>query len=235
MTDQEKVAGWQAEHGTAEIADLLRWASQEFGQDLAFATSLGVEDQALTALIAEFAPEIPVFTLDTGRVFQESYVLLDETRKKYDLDIQIMFPQREAVETMVAEDGINLFYDSIAGRKRCCGVRKIEPLQRALKGKRAWITGLRGSQSVTRTGLPVVQWDGFNSLAKLNPLASWTEEQTWEYVRANDVPYNPLHDQGFLSIGCAPCTRAIKPGEDVRAGRWWWEQPEQKECGLHAR
>jgi phosphoadenosine phosphosulfate reductase len=235
MTDQEKVAGWQAEQVNAETADLLRWASKEFGQDLAFATSLGVEDQALTALIAEFAPEIPVFTLDTGRVFQESYVLLQETQKKYNLDIKVMFPQREAVETMVAEDGINLFYDSIAGRKRCCGVRKIEPLQRALKGNRAWITGLRGAQSVTRTGLPVVQWDGFNSLVKINPLAAWTEEQTWEYVRANDVPYNTLHDDGFLSIGCAPCTRAIKPGEDVRAGRWWWEQPEQKECGLHAR
>jgi phosphoadenosine phosphosulfate reductase len=212
---------------------VLRWAQATFGDQVAMATSLGAEDQVLTAMVAEATPTLAIFSLDTGRLFQESYELWQLTEKTYGLRIRQMFPNQAAVETMVREHGINLFYDSVENRKLCCGVRKIEPLRRALSGLKAWITGLRREQSVTRESLPVVQWDAANGLIKINPLWSWTQDQVWDYIKARQVPYNSLHDKGFLSIGCASCTRAVKPGEDLRAGRWWWENPEQKECGLH--
>ena len=172
-------------------------------------------------------------TLDTGRLPQETYNIMDATRERYGAAIDVFFPQAEAVQAMVAEHGLNLFYQSVDFRKLCCGVRKMEPLRRALSGLDAWITGLRRDQSVTRTDVHKVEWDTGNNLIKINPLVDWTHDDVWAYIRANNVPYNALHDRGYPSIGCAPCTRAIQPGEPERAGRWWWEHPETKECGLH--
>jgi phosphoadenosine phosphosulfate reductase len=174
-----------------------------------------------------------IVTLDTGRLPQETYNVMDATREKYGATIEVFFPQTEAVQSMVAEHGLNSFYHSVDLRKLCCGIRKMEPLKRALTGLDAWITGLRREQSVTRTAVRKVEWDESNKLIKINPLADWTLDGTWKYIRENSVPYNALHDRGYPSIGCGPCTRAIQPGEDQRAGRWWWEHPETKECGLH--
>jgi phosphoadenosine phosphosulfate reductase len=176
-----------------------------------------------------------VFTLDTGRLPYETYSLMEAIRERYGLAIDVYFPRADAVEAMVREQGVNLFYRSIENRKRCCTVRKVEPLGRALGGVEAWITGLRREQAVTRTQVRKVEVDpDHGGIVKVNPLADWTWAEVWEYIRAHDVPYNKLHDQGYPSIGCAPCTRAVAPGEDPRAGRWWWENPETKECGLHA-
>lgn len=206
----------------------------EFGGRIKFASSLGEEDQVITDIIARLAPSIGVFTLDTGRLYQESYDLLAKTQKKYDnLRFQVYFPEAKAVEEMVQSKGINLFYESIDNRKMCCGVRKVEPLKRALADVDAWIVGLRKEQAVTRGGIQIFEWDAANQKIKVNPLADWKLEQVHQYIKEHKVDVNPLHAQGFISIGCAPCTRAVKPGEDIRAGRWWWENPEQKECGLH--
>jgi phosphoadenosine phosphosulfate reductase len=213
--------------------EIVRWAADTFGSEIAFANSFGVEDVALTAIIAKVAPEIVVFTLDTGRLHDETYEVMERVRVRYGVTIESYFPDREAVERLERESGFYSFRESIEARKECCGIRKVELLRRALVGKRAWMTGLRRDQAVTRTDMAALEWDEGNGIAKVNPLIEWSEEQVWEYIRANDVPYNQLHDQGFPSIGCAPCTRAIKPGEDIRAGRWWWENPENKECGLH--
>lgn len=199
------------------------------------ASSLGIEDQVLTDMIVKVDKSTKIFTLDTGRVFPESYAVLEETNKKYGINIAVYFPDSGAVENMVNAKGINLFYDSIDNRKLCCNVRKIEPLKRALEDIDIWITGLRKDQSVTRFFTPLVEWDEGNKVLKVNPLLNWSEKQTWEYAKQNNVPYNALHDKGFPSIGCQPCTRAIEKGEDVRAGRWWWELPEHKECGLHVK
>ena len=238
MSDlQSHLADWQQDLQGKPAEVIVEWAITTFGYAITFATSLGAEDQVLTDMIAKASRKLgktmPIFTLDTGRLFQESYQLLEDMQAKYGLDIQIMFPQREAVETMVAKEGINLFRKSVELRRKCCGIRKIEPLKRALQSKDAWMVGLRRDQSVTRTDLSVVEWDEGNGMVKVSPLHDWSHEQIWDYIKAQNVPYNPLHDQGFLSIGCASCTRAVKPGEDIRAGRWWWEEPEKKECGLH--
>jgi phosphoadenosine phosphosulfate reductase len=215
---------------------MLAWAASTFGsQNLAFATSLGAEDQVLTDLISGLSERIPVFTLDTGRLFQETYDLIERVRSRYAIDVAVYAPEAGHVEEMVHTHGPNLFYNSVELRKRCCHVRKVLPLQRALAGRVAWITGLRRDQSVTRSALEPIEWDEARGLFKLAPLASWSEEQVWSHIRTHDVPYHKLHDQGFRSIGCAPCTRAVGPDEDVRAGRWWWEHPAKKECGLHAR
>jgi phosphoadenosine phosphosulfate reductase len=213
----------------------LAWAVAKFPGRLAFASSLGAEDQVLTDMIARNRLPIPIFTLDTGRLFQESYELLERTERQYGIKIKIMFPDAGEVEQMTGEHGVNLFRQSVELRKLCCGIRKIKPLQRALQDLDLWIVGLRREQSVTRTSLDLLEWDAANGLLKLAPLADWSEAQTWDYIREHNVPYHALHDHGFPSIGCACCTRAIQPGEDVRAGRWWWENPEQKECGLHVR
>jgi len=199
----------------------------------ALASSLGAEDMVLTDLIARNSPAIGIFTLDTGRLHAESYRLLQQITDRYDLHLRILYPSGDALERLVAAHGINGFFDSVENRKACCQVRKVEPLRRALAGKRAWITGLRRSQSVTRASLPLQEHDAANGLEKFNPLAEWQEREVWAYLHLYGVPYNALHDRGFPSIGCEPCTRAITPGEDVRAGRWWWEQPGGKECGLH--
>jgi phosphoadenosine phosphosulfate reductase len=213
--------------------EVLNWFLNEFEGKVAFSTSLGAEDQVITRMISDIDRSAHIFTLDTGRLFPETYDLIDLTAKKYGLNIKIMFPDAARVESMVNTKGINLFYDSIENRKLCCHIRKIEPLKRAFEGLDAWICGLRRDQSVTRKEVQLVEWDDTNGLIKVNPLIDWTEAQVWDYIRGNHIPYNQLHDKDYPSIGCQPCTRAILPGEDIRAGRWWWENPESRECGLH--
>lgn len=202
---------------------------------VAFANSLGAEDMVLMDLITKYAPAIEIFSIDTGRLPAETYDLIDRATKHYRRKIRVYFPEQSGVENYVRINGINGFRDSVAQRQNCCHVRKVEPLQRALKGKAAWITGLRREQAVTRKNLVVAEFDAANGLQKFNPLIDWTEDDVWDYIHDFDVPYNALHDQGYPSIGCAPCTRAIESGEEVRAGRWWWENAEQKECGLHVK
>jgi phosphoadenosine phosphosulfate reductase len=197
-----------------------------------FACSFGAEDMVLLDAIARNAKTIEVFTLDTGRLPEETQTLLEAARDKYLIAIRTYFPDASSVEAWVAQNGPNAFYKSIAQRKQCCEIRKIEPLRRALAGKKSWITGLRREQSQARQILELEAWDDANGLTKLNPLVDWTNDEVWAYIRQHDVPYNALHDRGYPSIGCAPCTRAVQPGEDIRAGRWWWESS-SKECGLH--
>jgi phosphoadenosine phosphosulfate reductase len=198
-----------------------------------FASSLAAEDMVLTDMILKSGLPIGIFSLETGRLHAETLAVLDAVKATYGYEIALYRPQPEAVEAYVAQNGLNAFYDSVEMRKECCRVRKVEPLGRALAGKRAWITGQRRAQSTTRAELAVQEDDSAHGKAKFNPLADWSEADVWDYIRANKVPYNALHDRGYPSIGCEPCTRAIQPGEDVRAGRWWWENPESKECGLH--
>jgi phosphoadenosine phosphosulfate reductase len=212
---------------------VLRRAWETFGEGLVFATSLSPEDQVITEMIARNKWPIPLVTLDTGRLFPETYALIEETEKRYGVKIQLFFPDRQSVEDLVSQKGVNSFYQSIENRKECCRIRKLDPLKRALSTYKAWICGLRREQSVTRLGTQVVEQDVLNGLVKVNPLIEWTEEQVWGVIAARKIPYHPLHDQGYPSIGCACCTRAIKKTESLRAGRWWWEEPEQKECGLH--
>ena len=217
----------------AATVRFLRNAARDYAP-VVFATSLGAEDMVLTDMIAREEIPIGIFTLDTGRLPTETYELIAETERLYGIRLKTWYPRHDLVEAFVAERGINGFYDSVESRKACCHARKVEPLQRALAGNTAWITGLRAEQAATRGNLRPVAFDEANGLVKLSPLADWSEREVWAYLRANHVPYNKLHDRHFPSIGCAPCTRAIAVGEDVRAGRWWWESPETKECGLHA-
>jgi phosphoadenosine phosphosulfate reductase len=211
---------------------LLQQAVRDFAP-ATFANSLGAEDMVLTDLIAKHQPDIDMFSLDTGRLPQETYDLMQKVRNKYSVPLKVYYPDAAQVELYVAEHGVNGFYDSVENRKACCHVRKVEPLKRALVGTKSWITGMRREQAVTRDGLQASAFDAGNGIQKFNPLLEWTNAEVWEYIKANDVPYNALHDQFYPSIGCAPCTRAITPGEDIRAGRWWWEDPQNKECGLH--
>lgn len=199
------------------------------------ATSYGAEDMVLMDLIAKFAPTIGIFTLDTGRLPKETYDLMQQVKQHYQLEVDVFYPEALSLEQFVTQNGPNAFYDSVELRKQCCGIRKVAPLNRALTGKKAWLTGMRRSQSVTRNELPVSEWDADHGLQKFSPLTDWSNGEVWKYIRAFDVPFNELHNQGYASIGCAPCTRAITPGEDIRAGRWWWENPETKECGLHVK
>ncbi len=233
--DQDSIVQLNKQFAQAEPEEVLAWFFKEYGARVALSSSLGAEDQVLTHMVMSINPEARIFTLDTGRLFPETYDLIDRTNKRYKTKIEVFFPDYNGVEEMVNSRGINLFYESIDNRKLCCGIRKIEPLQRAFSTMDAWICGLRAAQAVTRQGIEVVEWDANNNLIKVNPLATWSEQQVWDYINQHKVPYNPLHDKGFPSIGCLPCTRAIQPGEDVRAGRWWWENPETKECGLHKR
>jgi phosphoadenosine phosphosulfate reductase len=206
-----------------------------FGDRIVLSTSLGLEDQVITALVLRQKRDTEVFTLDTGRLFPETYDLIARTNKFFGIRMKIYFPDPEKVEEMVASHGINLFYDSVENRKMCCGIRKVAQLPRAFQGKEAWICGLRKDQSVSRFFSKLVEWDANNGLVKINPLIKWTIKDVWDYIKSHNIPYNLLHDRGFPSIGCEPCTRAIEPGEDVRAGRWWWESDMGKECGLHKR
>jgi phosphoadenosine phosphosulfate reductase len=234
MTQTNDLVALNGQFETATPEALLKWAAETYPGQIKVACSFGAEDVALLDMIARNElPFIP-FALDTGRLHQETYDVFEEHRKKYGIEIQTFHPNADKVASLVSEKGPNSFYNSILDRKECCYIRKVEPLERALKGTSGWVTGLRREQSVTRNALAKIEVDAdHGGILKLNPLADWNEEQVWEYIRRHNVPYNKLHDQGFPSIGCAPCTRAIRPGEDVRAGRWWWEEPEHKECGLH--
>ena len=198
-----------------------------------FASSLAAEDMVLTDMILKAKLPIGIFSLETGRLHQETLAVLDKVKARYEHDITLYRPQPEAVAAYVEQNGLNAFYNSVEMRRECCRIRKVEPLGRALAGNKAWITGQRRAQSTTRAELHVQEDDAAHAMTKFNPLADWSEQDVWDYLRANDVPYNALHDQGYPSIGCEPCTRAVQPGEDVRAGRWWWENPDSKECGLH--
>ncbi|SFE56475.1 phosphoadenylyl-sulfate reductase [Thermoflexibacter ruber] len=216
------------------IVGSLTFLAENFKGKVAFSTSLGQEDQVITDIIFKNNIDIQVFTLDTGRLFNQTYDLLDLTIAKYKKKIKIYFPDSAEVEEFVNTKGLNSFYDSVENRKACCAIRKVNPLKRALKDVEVWITGLRAEQSANRFEMKAIEWDNNFKLIKYNPLINWSLEKTISYLKENKVPYNPLHDQGFISIGCAPCTRAIEPHEDIRAGRWWWESS-QKECGLHAK
>lgn len=213
---------------------ILAWAAAEYETDIVLASSFGAEDVVLIDMIQREQLPIPVITLDTGRLHEETYDAMERIRQRYGVSVRSYFPESDAVERLERESGFYSFRESLEARKACCGIRKVAPLMRALAGLAAWVTGLRRDQAVTRGDTPAVEWDAANGLVKVNPLVAWTEADVWAYIRTHDVPYNVLHDQGFPSIGCAPCTRAIRPGEDLRAGRWWWELPEYKECGLHA-
>ena len=217
----------------AAVRATLKAAADEFGDSLTFANSLGAEDVLLTDIIAGTGLPIEIFLLDTGRLPDETYALLATLEQRYERRLRLYFPDTRQVEQFIATSGINAFYDSVALRRECCRVRKIEPLARALAGKKAWITGLRAAQSVSREHLAAREFDAAHQLVKLNPLADWAETEVWFYIQTHKLPYNALHERFYPSIGCAPCTRAITPGEDVRAGRWWWESSEGKECGLH--
>jgi phosphoadenosine phosphosulfate reductase len=228
LSDLEaKLNDLSAGAGLALIAEL-------FPEKVVFSTSLGQEDQVITQLIASQNLPIQIFSLDTGRLFPETLELLSRTESKYKTRIKVYYPDTASVEKLVGDIGINGFYESVENRKSCCFVRKVEPLKRALAGNAVWVTGLRAEQSANRSEMRRIEWDEANQIIKYNPLLDWTFEQMIAYIEEHRIPYNPLHDQGFISIGCAPCTRAILPGEDARAGRWWWEDS-KKECGLHSK
>ncbi len=215
--------------------DILEYFLTKYKGKIVQSSSLGAEDQVITDMITRINNKTGIFTLDTGRLFPETYELIEKTNKHYNISIKVYFPDWQKVEKMISEKGINLFYRSVDNRKLCCHVRKIEPAKRALKGYEAWISGIRKDQTVSRFDTKTIEWDDTNRMIKINPLLKWTEKQVWDYIKKNNVPFNELHNSGFSSIGCQPCTRAIQTGDEFRAGRWWWEEPEQKECGLHDR
>ncbi len=232
----EQLQAYREQVQGLEAKVIVAWAFETFGvKDLVLASSLGAEDQVLTDMVCSQEPEARVFTLDTGRLFQESYNVMQTSMNRYHLKYEVYAPEADEIIDLVRDKGPNLFYDSVMDRKQCCYVRKVRPLQKVLGTAKAWLTGLRSEQSVTRDALEVVEGDDNFGLYKINPLAAWSEADIWSYIKDKDVPYNALHEQGFLSIGCVPCTRVVKDGEDVRAGRWWWEDPKHKECGLHAK
>ncbi|MCD8186114.1 MAG: phosphoadenylyl-sulfate reductase [Rikenellaceae bacterium] len=235
MDKKEYVSVLNKSFASENPENLLRHFLKGLGDKIALSSSLGPEDQVLTHMVTRIDPNARIFTLDTGRLFPETYSLIDRTNLHYGIKIQVFFPDFHALEEMVSTEGIHLFYESIEKRKRYCQVRKLEPLSRAFAGLEAWVCGLRREQSVTRQDMQLIEWDEANGLIKINPLIDWTEEQVWDYIRQHHVPYNSLHEKGFPSIGCQPCIRAVEPGNDPRSGRWWWESPEHRECGLHKR
>lgn len=232
MSEQE-IQQLNERFSDASAEEIVGFFLEHFQGRIALSSSLSIEDQTLLDIIVKKDKKARIFTLDTGRLFPETYQLIDRTNMTYGINIEVFFPDYKEVQRMVREEGINLFYGSIESRQRCCQIRKLEPLKRAMEGVDAWICGLRKEQSVTRKDMQVVEWDDIHGKIKINPLINWSEEDVWNYIKTNHVPYNKLHDKGYPSIGCEPCTRAIKPGEDVRAGRWWWEDPDHRECGLH--
>ncbi len=217
---------------TAVLEQALARIARDYAP-AAFSSSLSVEDMVITDVILGRNLDLEIFTLDTGRLHQDTLDVIGAIEHRYGKRIRVMTPDPQAVAEYVTTQGLNAFYESVELRQRCCGIRKVEPLKRALAGKKAWITGMRRAQSATRAALPAQEHDAVHGIEKFNPLADWSEDEVWAYMRALDVPYNRLHDQGYRSIGCAPCTRPVVAGEDVRAGRWWWEQPDGRECGLH--
>jgi phosphoadenosine phosphosulfate reductase len=216
-----------------DIKDALEVLVKQFPGEVTFSSSFSFEDQVITHFILHNQLPVSIFTLDTGRLFSETYSVWNSTNERYQTHIHAYYPNHSLLEKYVHEKGPNAFYESVDNRKECCYIRKVEPLQRALKGNSVWITGLRAEHSAARHDLEQIEWDETNQIIKYHPLLHWTNDEVKEYIRQHNIPYNPLHDRGFVSIGCAPCTRAIKPGEDFRAGRWWWEDANKKECGLH--
>lgn len=219
------------EHKAASVRALLGRALAQHGR-LTYANSLGAEAMVLTDIIWTHLPQIEIFSIDTGRLHEETYELLERLQRRYHRAVRILYPDALALERLVARQGVNGFYHSIEARLECCRVRKVEPFQRAISGFPAWITGVRREQSAGRANGQPIEWDGEHGLYKISPLLDWSEAEVWRYIRVQQLPYNPLHDREFPSIGCAPCTRAIQPGESRRAGRWWWERAESRECGL---
>ncbi|MCG3707144.1 phosphoadenylyl-sulfate reductase [Aliarcobacter butzleri] len=232
MSKKEDLKNINKELENKTTIDVIAYFLDNF-KNVALSSSLAAEDQVLTDILLKKDKNASIFTLDTGRLHPETYDVMDATNLKYGIKIDVFFPDNENVQKLYKTQGVNGHYESIENRKNCCNIRKIEPLKRALKDVEVWVTGLRASQSVTRTDMPLVEWDENFNVIKVNPLINWSQEDVWDYIKTNKVPYNKLHDQGFPSIGCEPCTRAIKDGEDIRAGRWWWENPEHRECGLH--
>jgi phosphoadenosine phosphosulfate reductase len=211
----------------------LQKLAKDYPNKVVFSSSFSFEDQVITHLIASQQLPIQIFTLDTGRLFAETYSVWSSTIERYKISIKAFYPERTGLESFVELNGPNAFYESVENRKSCCYIRKVEPLKRALKGNEIWVTGLRAAHSADRQDLQSIEWDESNQIIKYHPLLHWSTEQVADFITLNNIPYNPLHDKGFVSIGCAPCTRAIKEGEDFRAGRWWWEDANKKECGLH--
>lgn len=234
MSQKQNISDLEARFQSLSAAEGLGLIAELFPGKVVFSTSLGQEDQVITQLIASQNLPIQIFSLDTGRLFPETLDLLSRTEAKYKTRVKVFYPTTTSVENLVSNIGINGFYASVENRKSCCFVRKVEPLKRALAGNEIWITGLRAEQSANRSEMKRIEWDESNQIIKYNPLMDWTFDQMIAYINEHKIPYNPLHDQGFVSIGCAPCTRAILPGENQRAGRWWWEES-KKECGLHSR
>lgn len=231
---EEDVKNLNREFEQSSPEDILAWASANLGRSVALATSFQVQGMVLVDMFAKANPEARIFTLDTGRLHSHTYDAMEKTREKYGINIEVLFPDRDEVEEMVTSRGVNLFYKSVENRRLCCQVRKTNPLNGYLKTLDAWITSIRADQTAQRAESSKFEIDYLHGrMLKINPMLDWTTEQVWEYVRKNDVPYNKLHDMGYPSIGCAPCTRAVEEGEDPRAGRWWWEQGSDKECGIH--
>ena len=231
MKDQLK--DWQSSMEKFSAEDILRFFLDIFQDRITLASSLGAEDQVLTHMVLKINPKARIFVLDTGRLPNATYETMSATQSKLNAKYEVYAPNQQDLESLVNQKGINLFYESVENRKACCFVRKVEPLQRALSSCDAWITGIRRAQSITRATMKQIEWDDSYDILKLNPLAYWSQSDVWDYIKDNQIPYHPYHDQGYPSIGCEPCTRAIQPGEDSRPGRWWWEAPETKECGLH--
>lgn len=233
---KEKIADIQMSLENEPAETVIKWAMDVFGDRVAVASSFGADDVVLIDMAVRINPDVRVFTLDTGRLPYETYDVMDRIKEKYNLKIEVCFPDKNSISRMVETEGFNLFYKGIEARQLCCRVRKVEPLKEKLRELDAWVCGLRRDQAVTRTDVKKVEIDAFGgNIIKVNPLTDWNEELVWDYIKKNDVPYNKLHDKNYPSIGCAPCTRAVNPGEDIRAGRWWWENPDMKECGLHKR
>lgn len=235
MYTKEEIDSLNIKYAGALAQELLQSFMSQYSARLALSSSLSIEDQTLTDMMLRIDPQANIFTLDTGRLFPETYELIDRTNEHYKVKLKVYCPQTEALQQFVATEGINPFYESIEKRHACCEVRKLEPLRRAFRDLDVWVCGLRSAQSVTRSDMRLIEWDDRHGLLKINPLIHWTEQQVWDYIKENRVPYNRLHDKGFPSIGCEPCTRAVRRIDDVRAGRWWWESPDHRECGLHSK
>jgi phosphoadenosine phosphosulfate reductase len=233
LQDENNYAELLYQLNRLSVADSLQHLSFLYANKIVFSTSFSFEDQAITHIIASNKIPISIFTLDTGRLFAETYAVWSATLAKYPISIKAYYPNETELQNFVVSNGPNAFYQSIDHRKQCCAIRKVQPLQKALKGNAVWVTGLRAEHSSNREALPILEWDEANQLYKYHPLLHWSTEEVKTFITQRNVPYNPLHDKGFVSIGCAPCTRAIKEGEDFRAGRWWWEDANKKECGLH--
>jgi phosphoadenosine phosphosulfate reductase len=232
--DELNLKALNTEYVQKKPEEIIRYIVEKIGvNNIALASSLSIEDQVLTDILLKINPKARIFFIDTGRHFQKTYDLMEETMRRYKFNFEVYAPESKDLETMVSEYGPNFFYDSVDLRKKCCEIRKVKPLNRVLSTVDGWICGLRRDQSPTRQEIEIFEWDSGHSIYKINPIIFWTEENVWEYIKEHNVPYSNLYDNGFPSIGCQPCTRAVKPGEDIRSGRWWWEDPDKKECGLH--